>query len=220
MNCSGYNTYSTTNFVILALILFSLTSCDSNEKAIVAPFDVNHQLECEDLIEQGYRLMFGVDVILLGKRTGDTLEYYQLDDKPNTPGSTYTEFDESEADPTLNNYDSTLYEILKSKDPLLLTDSEYKMIYFDLSKYKEPFCKDMLPVWRRFELTIREEDTATYHKVDDTFFEVFERKKPENHNYNLRTFSVINRNTKDTFNCHIYEEYGKFFFATSIDLYK
>ncbi len=42
------------------------------------PFKINRNLNCDLLVKKGYTWMRGDDVILIGKRTSDTLIYYQI----------------------------------------------------------------------------------------------------------------------------------------------
>lgn len=74
------------NLKLLGLGLFWLTSftfssCRGRQEVSTGMFEINKEVSCEDLMDQGFAWMPGEDVILFGKRTGDTLDYYHMDDK-------------------------------------------------------------------------------------------------------------------------------------------
>jgi hypothetical protein len=66
-------------FICLACIV--LSSCHEKQLVSTGLFEINREVTCEDLLEQGFTRMRGEDVVLFGKRTGDTLDYYHMDDR-------------------------------------------------------------------------------------------------------------------------------------------
>ncbi|GHC65830.1 hypothetical protein [Ulvibacter litoralis] len=64
-------------YIFLVSILFSCNQKDEFDNR--EPFKINRNLNCDLLIQKGYTRIFGEDVILIGKRTSDTLIYYQIE---------------------------------------------------------------------------------------------------------------------------------------------
>lgn len=68
------------NIITSIFFLCILFSCkQKDEFDYRKPFKVNWNLNCDLLIQKGYTRIFGNDVILIGKRTIDTLIYYQIE---------------------------------------------------------------------------------------------------------------------------------------------
>ncbi|MGB3179745.1 MAG: hypothetical protein WBB45_00025 [Cyclobacteriaceae bacterium] len=67
----------------ICILLYIASSCSSTPQEVPAGlFEINKDISCTDLMEQGFAWMPGTDVALFGRRRGDTLHYFQLADKP------------------------------------------------------------------------------------------------------------------------------------------
>ncbi|MFA0964378.1 hypothetical protein AB9P05_21410 [Roseivirga sp. BDSF3-8] len=67
--------------IFTCLVFLMLMSCHHKQEVSTGLFEINREVTCEDLVEQGFAWMPGEDVILFGRRTGDTLDYYHMDER-------------------------------------------------------------------------------------------------------------------------------------------
>ncbi len=188
-------------YCIIALILI-LASCGEPQEVTRILFKVNKQINCSDLIDQGYQWMPGVDVILLGKRTGDTLDYYQLS------------YDRVEA----ISENLEFVEIETSEQMLLepTTDEKEEQTPDFVSVNKTPeICDNATPDWRYFQITISANDTMKFiNNINRDTYSVIQGES----DYDLYNALVINKETRDTFNFAISEMDGSYYVSSSINL--
>ena len=79
------------NFVFIFSLLFF--SCNESENTeIRKPFELNHKLTAEVLIDNNYKRIWGEDVVLFEKKINNINVYYQID-IPNTEIKTSNEKD-------------------------------------------------------------------------------------------------------------------------------
>ena len=204
------------NKTILFSTLFILfTSCHHSQKVIGKPFDVNHKIRCEDLVDQGYRWMPETDAILFDKISGDTLDYYDLDYDIEYDE---TELPEVENDITdLETEEAGTNNSVNSRELERKTDSIFKGVYFEPLDNKAMICRGAAPTWRYFKVLIAPKDTADINRfISQKYMDVIEIE--DDLDYYIYKSKVINRITNDTFNCQIVKENGRYFLSTSVYL--
>jgi len=66
--------------ILIYMIVVLLVSCnDSKNQEIRKPFEVNQKVTTDVLLDNGYERIWGVDVILYGKKVNKVNVYYQID---------------------------------------------------------------------------------------------------------------------------------------------
>jgi hypothetical protein len=68
--------------LIYIFILFNISCNITNNKEIRKPFELNHRLTTDILIDNNYERIWGVDVELFGKEINGINVYYQIDLPP------------------------------------------------------------------------------------------------------------------------------------------
>ncbi|MFK8061116.1 MAG: hypothetical protein AB8B78_13630, partial [Polaribacter sp.] len=189
-------------FVCLLILSFLTFSC-SKKKISNLPFEVNHNITCDDLYNIGYKRTFGVDVILIGKIMNDTIIHYQIDVPPVDYVFDYDNIEENITDENDTITNATIYDKYLEKDALELNDSIYEFVWGSLKQQQKDICKEGLVSWRNFMLELKETETKSFRSTIDTNkFKVLDVEKESN--YPIDEFKVVNLVTKDTFDCSIY----------------
>lgn len=183
------------------------------------PFEMDKSITGFDLLDNGYRWMPGVDVILIGKKTKDTLDYYQL----NMPDEEIDEeevFDIEEDEVSIQKRDTTDITSMESIDPLEMPDSMYNRIWrVDERKYRDVFGNG-IPAARYFFITMTKEKLDMFmNTIDSSKYEL--NRESEIHDYDNDEFLIINLHQKDTFRCSVKAlDDGKFEFLSQSSLKK
>ncbi|QCX37553.1 hypothetical protein FF125_03545 [Aureibaculum algae] len=184
------------------------------------PFEIDKSITGFDLLNNGYRWMPGVDVILIGKKTKDTLDYYQLDfsDEETNEEEIYPIWEDEEV--SIQKVETIVSTLEESIDPLDMPDSMYNRIWrVDEKRYKEVFGNG-IPSGRYFYITMTKENLDGFIKnIDSSKYEL--KRKSEVHDYNFDEFLIVNLRLKDTFRCSVKAlEDGRFEFVSQISLNK
>lgn len=212
--------------VSLLITLIALLSNSCKPKKIQRlPFEIDRSVSASDLVYDGYRWMPGVDVILIGKRTQDTLDYYQIDfpseelEKEDEDLEMKTEeFEEEEIEFSNQEYEYEEIEEEELIDPLDMLDTMYTRIWWKNDPcYKEHF-KHGTPMNRYFYITFHKEELEMFIKSIDSDKYKKQNLEKVDDNYNDE-FIVINKQTTDTFWCTVEPiEGGKFKFLSFCSL--
>ncbi|MEM6298403.1 MAG: hypothetical protein AAF740_06915 [Bacteroidota bacterium] len=171
-------------------IAFIFSACEQ-QLASRKPFEVNNKVTCKDLVEQGYRWVSGEDVVLFGRRSGDTLDYYQIE------------------------YNDELF-CNDNSDYLPERRAEEDSVFgITFNEVFEEDCKCTSTNWRYFSILIKPEDSLNLekHLESDSLVIVQEEENPD---YYLTKAVVLNLATNDTFFTSIDEREGKYYFSTSV----
>ncbi|UTW61544.1 hypothetical protein KFE98_16220 [bacterium SCSIO 12741] len=201
----------------LLILLFTLMGCSTGLKKIERhPFEIDHSITGYDLVSDGYRWMPGVDVVLLGKKTKDTLDYYQTEFP--TENTLYQDGDmtflELEEEEIIQIPDTQVTEVKEEMAPLDMPDSMYNRIWWNNDpNYKEGFRKGS-PINRYFYLTLTKDGLDQFmDKMDSTKYRL-SRGVNVHDNY-VDEFLILNLHSKDTFFCSVEAlENGKFRFLS------
>lgn len=206
-------------YIIILIFLVTIIGCSSETKKINRhPFEIDKSISGIDLLDNGYRWMPGVDVILIGKKTKDTLDYYQLD-------FPVEEIDEVEVlgiedyeEVKIQNYDTTSVELEETITPLDMPDSIYKREWIsDEGQYKEMFSKG-IPTTRYYYITMTKSNLESFKRTIDPLKYKLKRKN-EISDYYIDEFSIVNLQSKDTFRCSVKAlEDGRLEFMSQISL--
>lgn len=179
------------------------------------PFIVTENISCNDLYENGYRWSPGVDVILLGKKIKDTVIYYQVYKDLNYDEDTFFEDDKETKMDTIKVKEVYPYQKYLDQDPLILSDSIYRLVWGDIKEQQKSICKDCKVNWRNFRLKIKEFEIENFiHRIDTVNYRIIDYKETRN-NYSIKDFGIINLIEKDTFQCSIYKDNGAFYFSST-----
>ncbi len=188
------------------------------------PFELNHNVTCEDLYNSGSRRIWGVDVLLIGKKESDTTVYFQVSE-PSYEIDWNHEYmqPELEEEPDTTPTKESKYKKYLEKSPLELNDSIYELVWGNLKEQQKIHCIEDkgIPGWRNYTLKIKKSEAKTYrNSIDTSKYKIINVQVDTMYNYNLDTFKVLNLKTKDTFNCSIREYEGDYHFYSSIYLKK
>jgi len=202
---------------ILILLALLITNCQTEQRRVKRhPFEIDHSITSQSLIESGYRWMPGVDVILYGKKTKDTLDYYQilfpsLDEEP----TDYQELNEEEISDTGLTVNKNPEETIS---PLDMPDTMYNRIWWnnDLN-YQEELMKGY-PINRYFYLYLPPDSLYQFIKeIDSSKYTMLRESKTSK--YYIDQFSIISIHTNDTFHCRIdSSDNGKLEFTSFINI--
>lgn len=198
-------------------MLILISSC-KKEKLNYHPFEINRNISCNDLYENGFRRTFGIDVMMIGKKINDTIIHYEVNYPPIESIVDYNEFEEesipSEIDSTQT---ANIYQMFSDYDPLSISDSLYNVIWQDLKVQQKDVCIEGKVVWRNFMLELEQFEAENYRKtIDSNKYKILNIEKESN--YSIDEFKVINLISKDTFNCSIYEQNKKYYFSSTYAL--
>lgn len=202
------------------LVLVTLI-CACDKKVISNnPFEIDKDITCNELYDNGYKWSPGVDVILLGKKTSDTLVYYQVHQELNIKEEEL--FEEVEADTT--SVDETeKYKVYLNQDPLVLSDSIYNLVWGDLKEQQNAFCEKSKVVWRNCIIKLEKEKVKRFSdKIESKRYKVLNLNKfnlnQEKSYAVLERFRVLNKIKRDTFDCSIYREENEYYFSSRISI--
>ena len=178
--------------ILLISILFSCSQKDKTDYR--KPFKINRNIDCQLLIDKGYTRIYGEDVILIGKRTNDTLVYYQIE---------YP----------INEQDLMIYDIEDEIHPI---DS------ISTTKEIENLCEDGVIYWRNFELKLDSINACNYkNTIDKTKYKIIESSYESIEPLYFRdTYQVVNLMSKDTFDCSVINRDKNWFIQSSILIQK
>ncbi|WP_299768434.1 hypothetical protein [uncultured Dokdonia sp.] len=172
-----------------------LQSCNKQSKIDKRdPFEVNHKLSCEGLIENGYKRLWGDDVVLISKEIGDTLIYYQL------------EYDQEEIEPDIGYIDDDHSSILIPEGS---------------KEFYSKLCDEAYIYFRNFKLKLDKDKSKALlflKSIDTREYKIITNQSlyPQEGEY----FEVLNLKTLDTFHCSVTREKGYWYFQSSITFKK
>lgn len=201
----------------------ALFSCEKREISML-PFEVNHSVTCNDLYYSGCRRIWGVDVLLIGKKVKDTTVYFQVSEPVYE-----VDWNHEYMQPELEEESDTIskgehkYKQYIEKPPLELSDSIYELVWGKMKDQQQFHCIEDkgVPGWRNYTLKIKKSEAKTYrNSIDTSKYKIINVQVDTMYNYNLDTFKVLNLKTKDTFNCSIREYQGEYHFYSNIHLKK
>jgi len=203
-------------FICLLILSLLIFSCYKNEVSYL-PFEVNHNITCDDLYEDGFRRTFGVDVVLIGKKMNDTVIHYQIDYPLYNIEFNINDLEENilvEIDTIkkVSEYDKYL-----KQDALELNDSIYEFVYGSIKKQKKDICNNGSVSWRNFILKIKQSEIKNFrNRIDTSKYKILDLQKESN--YSIEEFEVVNLVTKDRFYCSIYEQNKNYYFSSTFTL--
>ncbi len=205
---------------LIFLCIISLFFSCKNIKITNHPFSYTKGLTCDALYTDGYKWRPGVDVILLGKKIGDTIIHYQITEEEveNFNDDNFKSFSEETALDTV--FEVSKYQRYLDQDPLILSDSIYNLVWGNVKDQQNDFCKNGQVIWRNFILKINESDVDSIINklnINKKIYKLIDIKVNEGEYY-LKHFKVINSIKKDTFNCSVYNDNEEFYFASSIKI--
>ena len=202
-------------FFIICLCFFSCKKKDISN----LPFEVTKDISCDDLYEDGYKRTFKVDVLMIGKKIGDTIIHYELNTPPVKHKIDYKEIEEnipSELDTTP---EINIHQKYLDQDPLILSDSLYNIVWQDINEQKKSVCDKSTVHWRNFILKIKKSEINNYYKTIDTLkYRIFDFKNHRKDEYGELSFKVLNLKKKDTFYCSIYNQNDQYYFSSTITI--
>ncbi|UII26748.1 hypothetical protein LVD15_26210 [Fulvivirga maritima] len=179
----------------IIFLITMLTSCSEHQKVPRNPFTINRNVTCEDLTLEGYQWMPGVDVIIIGKRFGDTLDYYQME---YYAGLAYFDYRH------LNNLN------------VVKVSSQNEEKEFVPLKETPDICHESYPILKNMVIEIDKFDTLKIlDLIDKEKYSLEEKAKT----YDIYQADVINKITMDTFNISVYEQEERYYFSSSISFY-
>ncbi|MFC4636568.1 hypothetical protein ACFO3O_21870 [Dokdonia ponticola] len=176
---------------IYILFFLILLSCNRQSKVDVRkPFEINHKLTCEGLIENGYTRLWGDDVVLVSKEIADTLVYYQL------------EYHREEIEPEVG---------------FINNDDTFIIIPEGSPDFQTKLCEDAYIYSRYFKLKFgadKHKALEYIEAIDRSQYKIIRNNRlyPQEEEY----FEVLNLKTQDTFNCSITREKQHWYFQSSI----
>lgn len=195
--------------MVVVLLFFS---CGKKEISTL-PFEVTKNVTCNDLYDNDFRRIYGVDVDLLGKKFKNIEVIYNLDhyNKEWNPEDKI----EFKTDTILS---KKYYEIYKNENWLEIPDSIYSAIWGKKEILKEINCNNAYAFARSYDIILTESEVINIRKtIDKNRFKIFDVYKNIKSKHQIETFKVLNLIKKDTFRCFTYkDEKGKFHFSTSI----
>ena len=198
----------------LLFFLPLIFSCE-NKTISNLPFEVTKDVTCDDLYNNGYRRIFGVDVSLIGKKYDNVEIIYGL------------EHFRKEWNPEINNevdfkLDTILsnkyYELYKNDNWLEVPDSIYYNIWGNKEVLRKLDCENSYLFARNYDIILLEKEIRNIRKtIDTTKFKIFDIYYNKESNFEIENFKVINISKKDTFQCSTYKDQkNKYHFTTSI----
>ena len=203
-------------FICLLIISFLLFSCEKKEISNL-PFEINSNISCDDLYENGYKRTFGVDVVLIGKIMNDTIIHYQVDLPSEKNDIDYNDFEENTIVAVDTFRRATVYDKYLIKDALELNDSIYELVWGNIKKQKRDVCNKGSVSWRNFMIELKKNKAKNYRNTIDTNkYRIFDLEKESQ--YSIDEFKVVNLVTKDTFNGSVYEQNKKYYFSSTFTL--
>ncbi len=203
-------------FICLSIISTLLFSCEK-EKPSHQPFIVNHNITCNNLYDAGYKRIFGIDVVMVGKKVKDTTIYYQIE-IPFIENEQFNYEIEEEID-EVRNIDK--YEEYTNKDALTLTDSIYNLVWGSPKGQIHSINKEKGYVyWRNYNLRLKKSEVKTFrNSINKRLYKVFDVHSNTSHENELEYFKVINLIEKDTFDCYIIkDEDSGYYFSSQIKI--
>lgn len=192
-------------YTFILIFIFVLVGCSTDPKKIERhPFKIDHSITGFDLVSNGYRWMPGVDVILLGKKTKDTLDYYEVDFPiealTSNSGEPIEEFEEVEMQ--VQDTNTYIKELKEEIDPLDMPDTMYNRIWLDNDLSIQDELKNGIPINRYFYLTMTKDSLDQFiNSIDEPKYKL--SREIEVPKYYLDRFLVINLHSKDTFTCSV-----------------
>lgn len=205
----------------IKILVFFLVFYSCKEKKISSfPFEVDKDITCDDLYKNGYKRSFGVDVILLGKKSQDTIIYYEVYQKLTFKKEDFHE--EVKLDTVKK--DKKSEEYLK-QDPLVLSDSIYSLVWGNIKEQQRNICKKSRVTWRNYIVKIGKDQIKNYKsKIDSISLKIIDSRKFDfstNEPFKIiEEFKVVNKIKRDTFNCSIYKDNNGYYFSSTISLKK
>tara|TARA_R110001632_G_C11310566_1_gene414617 strand:+ start:289 stop:909 length:621 start_codon:yes stop_codon:yes gene_type:complete len=197
---------------LLLCSVFLIASCKKNVLSN-QPFELDRNITCNDLYDDGYKRIFGVDVILIGKKTDSVEIHYQIAfPKDNLNEQVYIGINEMVEINDSREIDR--YEKYREMNPLELSDSIYKLAWNDPIEQKKDICSKGELQWRNYEVVISNKDKFK-NKIDRLKYKILQEKFDA---YYEDKFKVVNLKTKDTFHCYIEEREGKISFSSQIQI--
>lgn len=178
------------------------------------PFEINRNISCDDLYDNGFKRIFGIDVLMTGKKMNDTIIHYQISE--HFDKSDFKKYKEMKEDNNSENQ-KRVYDKYREIDALELNDSLYQKVWENIDFQREYVCRKGEIYWRNFMLKINKSDIKNYrNKIDTLKYKILEIENPSS--YALDSFEVVNLKKKDTFYCSIYEMNKKYFFSSTISI--
>lgn len=198
------------------MFIFFFSSC-KKEKLKSSAFEVDRNIDCDELYENGFRRMFGVDILLIGRKRNDTIIYYEVSEKIEP-----IEYIPAEEVEILEKQElvseKDIYEKYRNQDPLELTDSIYELAWENLKDQQNDICKEGKIYNRYFLDEIEQSELLVYHKkIDTSKYKILELRKIDNSNLKLE-FKVLNLRKKDIFQCSTYKMDNKYYFSSTVTI--
>jgi hypothetical protein len=199
----------------MAILFFSC----KKEKPSILPFLVNHHISCSDLYREGYKRIFGIDVVMIGKKTKDTEIYYEIELPVNKNPEDYI-FYNSEEEVLIDTIKRVnKYQKYIDQDALDLTDSIYNIVWGNPKNQIDWIKKEKgYAYWRNYNIRIKESEVKTFRNtIDKKLYKVFDVHSNTGHEHEIEYFKVINLIEKDTFDCYIIkDEQNDYYFSSQI----
>lgn len=202
-------------FICLISLLIVFSSC-KKEKLTYHAFEINKNINCDDLYDNQFRRVFGIDVLMIGKKIGDTIIHYEV-----TEHFDKSDFGKSKQNVRndISKIEKKVYDKYREQDALELNDSIYQLVWEDIDYQRKYVCKKGEVYWRNFIVELNKPDIINYrNKIDTLNYKILEIENPSS--YPLDSFEVVNLKTKDTFYCSIYEMDKKYYFSSTISIKK
>jgi hypothetical protein len=195
-------------------LLILISSC-KKEKIPYHPFEINRNISCDDLYDNGFKRLFGIDVLMIGKKMNDTIIHYQVTEHFDNFDNEIIENQEIDISEQILKKD--VYHKYIELDALELNDSIYELVWENIEEQSEYACDKGEIYWRNFIVKIDKSEIKNYRKTIDTSkYKIIEIDIPDT--YLIDSFEVLNLKKKDTFYCSIYERDKKHFFSSTISI--
>ena len=200
-------------FICLLIFSFLVFSCEKKEISNL-PFEVTKNISCDDLYDDGYKRIFGVDVDLIGRKYKNIeIVYNKLH---------YSKFRKVNQNSVDFELDTVLsrkyYEMYKDENWLEVQDSIYYIIWGKKEILRKLDCENSYLYGRGYDITLSEKEIRNIRMtIDVSKFKIFNIYSYNESNFRIENFKVINISRKDTFQCYTYKDkIGKYHFSTSI----
>jgi hypothetical protein len=197
---------------LLLCCVFLIASCKKNVSSN-QPFELDRNITCNDLYDDGYKRVFGIDITMIGKKIDSVEIYYQIEfSKPKSNKQVYIGVNEMIE--VNDSSEGDRYEKYREMNPLELSDSIYKLAWQEIKTQQRDICSNGQVYWRNYEVVISNKDKFK-NKIDRLKYKILQEKFDA---YYEDKFKVVNLKTKDTFHCYIEEREGEISFSSQIQI--
>lgn len=191
--------------------IFLIASCKKVDISNQA-FEYDRNTTCNDLYEAGYKRMFGVDVILIGKVIPHGQIHYQLEElSKKSYEEVYTGVNEMIERNDSSEVDQ--YEKYRQMNPLELSDSIYELAWEPIKVQQEYLCSEGNISIRYYQKEIINKERFK-NSIDKDKYQIIESNKENESDF----FKVLNLKNKDIFDCYFSENNGKLLFFSQLKI--